>query len=536
MTPCPAGLVVLGALWTQDPARPTAEAMAIDAGRIVAVGSADEVRACAGPGARVVDLGGAVVLPGFVDAHAHPFDAGLAAGHADLSAARTEAEVLATVDAWARAHPRARWVQGGGWDASRLEAWRPRAALDALSPDRPVFLASADGHSAWVNSAALRVAGLLHAPDPRGGRVERDAAGVPTGTVRETAVDRVASRLPTPSRAEADSAVDHALAQLRAVGVTTVVDAAADPVGLRAWARAARDGRLTARVRAAIPVETAGEVRRVARLARRHRDDALAVTQVKVYLDGVVESRTAWMLAPYTDGSNGPALFDDATLDRVLDRADRQGLQVHAHAIGDAAVRQLLDAVDRHGPLARPVLAAHVEGVDPADRPRFAALGVVPVVSALWAFPDPYVTELTLPVLGPERTATIYPFAGLGPGLVLGSDWDVTTVNPWPAIEVGATRRDPEVPGAALGPEQALPPEALVRAGTAAAAAAVLGPDRAGRLAPGLAADFVVLDRDPRTLPADALGDVHPCATWVGGREVWTAPPTGSDPARSCPR
>ncbi len=510
---CTADLILFGtAFHTMDGG--VVDALGIRDGRIVALGR--ETLACAGPR---VDLDGAVVLPGFVDAHAHPVDAGLAEQGVVLGDASTPDEVMQAVANWRAAHPGAAWVVGGGWDASKLDAWAPLAELDTI--DRPVFLTSADGHSAWVNSAAVRRSRLDDAPS--GGRLEmRD--GVFTGTVREAAVDVVDMARPPPTRREVAAAVATALSSLAKYGLTTVADVTADRKSLAAWRRADRAG-LTVWVAAAVTVEPRGDVRTVRRWAARFDGSELQVTAVKLFVDGVIESRTARMLAPYTTGDNGDILFSDAELDAILHAADAAGLQVHAHVIGDGAVRQLLDAVERTAPHAQSILAAHVEVIDPGDVTRFAPLGVWPDVQALWAWPDPYVTELTWPVVGAERGARLYPFADLaqaGATLVAGSDWDVTTLNPWPAIEVAVTRRNPDEASEALGPEQALTLDAILRAYTVDGARGVRG--EGGRLAIGEAAARVVLDRDRWSVPVTELSEVRVLQTWFAGRPVWPPP------------
>lgn len=497
LSPC---LLYLAPVLTMDPAAPEADRLAVRDGRVVA-----EAPDCA-----PTPLEG-LILPGFLDLHAHPAEAGRDLQLADLSTAGDEAELLAITTAWAAENPDAAWIEGAGWDPSRLDGLHPRAALDAAFPDRPVFLASADGHSAFVNSRALALAALRESPP--GGVVEQGPDG-PDGRIRETAVDLVAEHIPEPTRAQLDEAVARAARVLLSHGITGVVDAAPSRAALRAYARADRGGRLELRIFGAWPVGDPAEVG-----IRRRWSPRVEVGAVKVYLDGVIEAKTARLLQPYPDGSNGPLQLDDARLDRILAAAHRRGLRLHAHVIGDAAVRQLLDAVERQ-PI--PTLAAHVQLVDPADRPRFAKLGVYPDIQALWAFPDPIMRELTLPVVG---AAVNYPFRSMqaaGATLVAGSDWDVSTANPWPAIEVALTRRDPDAGGEALHPEEALDLDTMLRAYTSAAAEA-LGHPELGRLRPGHPADFVLVDRDPRKIPVEALSELRVLGTWTGGRRVYAA-------------
>lgn len=531
---CLADVVVLGAhVLTMDAARPEVSAFAARSGTIVAVGDDATIRACVGPKTLVHRLAGATVLPGFVDAHNHPGESGIELGEADVSAAPSVDAVVTTARAWRDAHPGAAWVEGGGWDTTTFPDAAPLAALDAAFGAQPVYLASADGHSGWANSAALRAAGLLTGPDPRGGQVVRAADGVPTGVVRETATDVVAGAAPDPDRATVDAGLAAALGELARYGITSTIEAASDRTLLAGWRRAERAGRLTARIFAAVPVdpgEGPAAVRKVAALARRYHSDRLAVTAIKLFFDGVVETETARLLAPYADGTNGEVQFTDAELDALFDAADRAGLQVHGHTIGDGAVRQALDAetrlVARRGAKDRRMILAHLEMIDPADAPRFAQLGAIADLQPLWAYPDPYVETGTRPILGNARTARLYPFGDLvraGAPLAAGSDWSVTTLNPWPAIEVALTRQDPDAPGAVLGPDQALDLDTLLHAYTTGGAHAVGADGRLGVIREGAQADFVVLDRDPTRIPPADLSAVQVAETWVGGACVYTS-------------
>ena len=538
MTPldCVAELLLVGApMLTMDPAVPEASALVVGEGRFTFVGTEAEARAlpCVGPHTRVVQANGGLVLPGFIDAHAHPAEGGLELGYASLTGVVDEPSLVAAVRGWADAHPREAWVQGAGWSPTLLDGARPRAALDALSPTRPVYLASVDGHSAFVNTAALRRARLLSSDDPPGGRVERDEAGAPTGVLRETAADAVAALIPEAQADALEAAARTALLDFVAHGVTRVVDANASRATLRAYRALERKGALPAAVHAAVevaPGEGAAGVRRAAALARRFTEGRLRVDAVKLYLDGVMESGTAAMQVPYEDGSNGDLLFSDAELVRIVKATDRAGLQVHAHAIGDGAVHQLLAAVEAAGPrtAAAPVLVAHIEAVEPADLPAFARLRVWPNLQALWACRDAWIDLLTVPRLGEARAARLYPFASLvqaGATVVAGSDWSVSTLNPWPAIEVAVTRRDPDgVAGSELNGHEALALDTILRAYTATGGDALRVPG-AGVLKVGAPADFIVVDVDPRGRDPRLLSETRVHQTWVGGTLVYVAPP-----------
>ncbi|MFZ5478013.1 MAG: amidohydrolase [Myxococcota bacterium] len=532
-----------GVVHTMEPGAPPAEAVGARDGAIAVVGSAEDVAACTGEGTRVEDLGGRVLLPGFVDAHTHPVWSGAELLTVDLYEVTTIEEALAAVAAYAASHPEEAWIQGGGWDAPTFEGQLHRSQLDGVVADRPVFLASADGHSAWVNSEALAEAGVTaDTPDPDGGAIERDEAGEPTDVLRETAVDLVAAYAPAYSDALVDEGLALALAEVHAYGITTLIDANAEDWVLAAYLRADAAGTLGVRVFGAVealPGEGAGQIDAIVAMRAEYASPLVSVGAIKVYLDGVLESQTGYLLEPYEDGSNGEPLFDDAELDAIFAAADEAGLQLHAHAIGDGAVRQLLDAVERiPGTRDRRPLAAHIELIDPLDVPRFAELGVLADFQPLWAYPDEYIVELTVPVIGEDRAGWLYPIGGVaaaGGTLVAGSDWSVSSMNPWEAVEVAVTRQDPEGGGDVLTPDQRVDVDTILAAYTRDGARAVFAEDAVGSIAVGKRADLVLVDRDPWEVDASELSDVRVLATWVDGGEVFRDDGTGAS-KRARPR
>jgi predicted amidohydrolase YtcJ len=344
-------------------------------------------------------------------------------------------------------------VTGGGWELPAFDGRLGLEELDAWVPDVPAALASADGHALWVNSAALALAGLdAESPDPAGGRLER-RDGRLTGVLHEAAMEPVLAVLPEADEATWDVGLAFALAEARAVGITTILDPSADEPALAAYGRAAERGELTLRVHAAVEVEGPEDVPRLVGLA----GGAAHVGYAKLYLDGVLETGTAALLAPYADGSLPLPHFDDATLRATLEALRDARLRPHAHAIGDAAVRQFLDAVEATASTG--AVVAHVELVDPDDIRRFAQLGVAASFTALWAWPDPYVVELTYPKLDAARNGRLYPIGEVhrSGGLVVGgSDWSVSSMDPLDSIEVGLTRRNPDGPSPPLAPDQAV--------------------------------------------------------------------------------
>ena len=527
--PSPADtLLTNGVIYPMDGAQP-AEALAIRDGEIAFVGAARRAERYAGPETEVRDLDGAVVLPGFIDAHNHLVWSGTELLDVDLYDATTLAELLDAVAARAEAAPEEPWVRGGGWDVSLFNDSLHRSQLDEIVPDRPVYLSSADAHSAWVNSEALALAGITaDTPDPQGGRVERDEDGEPTGVLREGAADMMAELLPDYSEEQVEAGLASALQEAASLGITALIDPNCEDWMLAGYRAAEAAGGLTARVFAAVEVDPGDDGPAKVAAAAAWGSDRVVVNAAKLYLDGVMESQTALMLAPYTDGTNGEALWADDELARAVTALDAAGWQIHAHAIGDGAVRQILDAIEaadeENGRRDRRPLLAHLELIDDDDVPRFASLGVYADFQMLWAYPDAYITEWTVPYIGEARAAGLYPIGAVldaGGVLVAGSDWSVSSMNPWEAIEVAVTRVDPWDGGEALNAGQAISVDAAIRAYTADGARAIFSEDRLGTLTVGKRADLVVLDRDPFAVEAEALSDVGVVETWLDGARVY---------------
>jgi len=544
-TAAPADLVLTGGrLYTVDASRSWAEALAVRGGRIVAVGADAEVRPLVGPATRVVDLGGRMVLPAFHDSHVHPVSAGVELGQCSLNDLATLDEVIAKIRSCAAEHPERPWVVGGGWDPPLFPDGNPgRALLDSLVPDRPAALSSADGHSAWANSLALAAAGLTReTPDPPDGRIERDPrTGEPSGTLRETAVDLVMRRASPPTPSDYADGLRRALGTMSRFGIVAFQEANADETILETYLRADREGWLTARVRVSLETEPEEGVAQVERLLeQRHRATRRVVPgTVKLFLDGVIEGAlSAALLEPYLDPATGrPSSppnrglprWPAALLDAMVTRLDALGFQVHMHAIGDAAIRMGLDAVeaarDRNGWRDSRHHLAHIQLFDPADIPRFRRLGVAANFQALWAYADAYNTELTEPFLGPERSRWLYPIRSLmdsGAVVVGGSDWSVSSVNPLDAIEVGVTRREP---GATAGepwiPEERVDLPRMIAAYTVGGAWLDFEEKDSGSLEPGKWADLIVLDRNLFDLPPHEIHATKVLWTLLEGETVF---------------
>lgn len=528
------------AVYTMADSTPV-QAIAIRGGEIVFVGSDAGADRYLGDSTAVLDLGGRMILPGFHDTHVHPSSGGLTMAECNLEGLSSRAAILDSVRACAAALPEGAWVRGRGWELPLFPGANPRKQwLDQIVPDRPVYLAAADGHSAWVNSRALALAGVTRTTaDPPHGRIERDpATGEPSGTLRESATALVARHLPPYTLAQRKEGIKRALVLANRLGITSVLDARTGPETLEAYAELDREGGLTARVSAAMYVDPEKGMDQVDSLVawrkryagtRYFRPDA-----AKLFADGVIEAHTAALLEPYTGtDQRGTANFRAGQMDSLVAALDRAGLQIHIHAIGDRGVRMALDAIAgaeaANGARAsrRPIVA-HLELVDPADLPRFKALGVIASFQPLWAFADPYITDLTEPVLGPERSRWLYPIGSVvksGAVVAAGSDWTVSSMNPLEAIQVALTRRAPDdtAGGPAWIPEEVVGLGTMLEAYTRNGAWATGDEDANGTLEVGQAADLVVLDGDLFRIPVTRIHEMRVLLTIMDGKEVYRA-------------
>ncbi len=527
-----------GRMFTADPARSWAEALAVRDGRIVAVGGDRAVRTLAGPRTRVIELRGRTVTPGFQDAHVHPIHGGLAMIRCELHGARGLDRYLELVAAYAASHPDAEWILGGGWSMADFPGGTPhRADLDRVVPDRPVYLPNRDVHDAWVNTRALELAGITaETPDPPDGRIARDADGSPLGTLHEGAMDLVGRHVPATGGGELRAALLEGQRYLHALGITAWQDAWVTADDQAAYLALAGTGELTARVvgslwwdrsRGLEQIDELVELR-AAGMANRY-----AATSVKLMVDGVVEHQSAAMLEPYldTDGNRtsntGMVFIPPEILTPAVVRLDALGFQPHFHALGDKAVRLALDAVEatRHAngwSDTRPHLA-HLQIVHPDDLPRFRQLGALANNQCYWATHEEQMDELTLPVLGPVVSGHQYPLRSLrrhGATLVMGSDWSVSTPDPFLQMEVAVTRvSDEDRDLEPFMPEEAIELTDAVTAFTAGSAYAN-HLDETGTLAPGMLADLAILDRDLFDPGSGPIGETRVVATFVEGVAV----------------
>ena len=537
-----ASLVLTGGrIWTGDPARPWAAAIAVAPGSILAVGDNEEIAALAAPGARRVALGGRFVMPGINDAHIHFIRGSMRLTQLDLNGARSLEEIQQRLARFAKENPPTPgnpWIQGYGWQYTVMPGGRLplRQDLDKVVSDRPIFLAAYDGHTGWANSAALALAKVdAHTTFAGWGEIVRDAQGEPTGVLKEQAQAVVSAVVPQLSHEEQRAALRRGIARAASLGITSIQNAHGTPEDVDLFREAAAAGELTLRVGVAqtlrphVPPERIEAVRA---LADRNASGLVRVKAVKIVVDGVIEAHTAAMLAPYTDepSTRGLPAWTQEQLDETVARADRAGLQIYIHAIGDAGVRMALDAYEKarraNGRPDPRFRIEHLETIDMADVPRFPALGVLALMMPIHADPD--TIGVWIRAIGPERASRGFAWRLMekaGARLVFGSDWPSTlSLDPWRGLHcaVNRTSSDGQPPGGWL-PEHAISVESALRAYTSGAAYAEFEEGAKGILAPGRAADLVVLNADPFRIEPAKLHTLHPELTVFDGRVVFEA-------------
>lgn len=536
-----------GAVYTGRADGRVAEAIAFGGDRILAVGSSATIGGYIGAGTRVVDLRGAMVLPGIMDTHTHFVSGSLMRTQVALDDAMTPSDVARRIAAYARAHPGAGWILGGNWqyDAFVPGGLPTKALIDAIVPDRPVALDAFDGHSLWVNSRALAIAGITReTPDPKFngvviGTIVRDpATGEPTGVFKEGAQDLVRRVIPQPTRTELLSALRGGIQAANARGVTSVVNASGDLDEMALYASLRAGGDLTLRTTTAYSAGAGTrhtlspeELDAFETARRRYDDDWVRAGIVKFFMDGVVETYTADMLAPYV-GTNvrGEPYYPSQRFAAMLAELDRRGFAVMTHAIGDAAVRATLDgyeaAIAANGPRDRRWRVEHIEVCDPADVPRFARLGVIASMQPYhFCCPAPDGSDTWERHLGAGRWAEGFVWRDIvdaGATMVHGSDWPVVTIDPLVGIYSALTREDAQgAPKGGWFPKQRLTFDEAVAGYTRNAAYCAFMESRLGTLEEGKLADAVVLGNDLRTIPAREILATPVMLTIAGGRAVY---------------
>lgn len=542
----PIDLIVYNAqVFPADGTAPFEGAVAVRGNQILRVGRSREVRRLRQSQTVEVDAKGGTLLPGFNDSHLHFVSGGLGMDRVNLLEATTLPAIEQAITAFAKAHPERPWVLGRGWYYQPFPGGLPtRELLDRLVPDRPAYMTAYDGHTSWVNSKALALAGITKkSPDPVNGVIVKDPkTGEPTGVLKESAQDLVRRHLPEVTRDDRLRALRSAIAEAHRFGITSVQNASgsADEFELYDELRKARE--LKVRVYSAVSAGADLDETRVAELEAlraQYPDDPLfKVGAVKLMGDGVIEAHTAAMLAPYVnrpETSGAPNSTDEA-LRRAVTLLDARGWQVMIHAIGDGAIRQALDAfevaakVNPAPPRGRRHRIEHIETVDPADIPRFGTLGVIAAMQPFHANPSPNQIDVWAANIGPERASRGWSYASIakaGGRLAFGSDWPVVTIDPRLGLNMAVNRTTPEgTPEGGWYPKERVALARALEAYTSGAAYASFDEQRKGRLVPGMLADLVVLSEDIFDLPAAKLLDAVVTHTIFDGQVVYERKPT----------
>ncbi|HUF31107.1 MAG TPA: amidohydrolase [Gemmatimonadaceae bacterium] len=529
--PSPISLAIVNArVWTGDERRPWADAIAVSGERIAAVGSSAEIRKLAPDGARVIDAQGGMVVPGFIDSHVHFITGGHRLASVQLRDAESPAEFTSRIKAFAATLPEGAWITGGDWDHENWGGELPRRDwIDSITPNHPVWVTRLDGHMSLANSAALFAAGVTReARDVPGGTIVRDEGGEPTGVFKDNAAGLVGRAVPDARPEQDDRALEAAMRYVAERGVTSVHDMGSwDDIAVYRRAHAA--GRLTTRIYAGVPLASWERLRDTV-TAYGRGDAVLRIGLLKAFVDGSLGSHTAAFHEPFTDVPTDTGLIvtsPDVLYERVTG-ADRAGLHVAVHAIGDRAIGLQLDIFDRvareNGPRDRRFRIEHAQHIAPADIPRFGALGVIASMQPYHAIDDGRWAER---VIGPERIKTTYAFRALLDArarVAFGSDWFVAPPTPLEGIYAAVTRRtlDDANPDGWV-PAQKITVEEALRAYTRDAAFASFAEGEKGTLVRGKLADLVLLDRDLTRIPPETIRDARVVATVIGGRIVYEA-------------
>jgi len=528
--PTPEVIFVNGDIYTQ--AKPAyAQAMAVRDGRIVAVGANDDIRKLKGDRTQVVDLRGHFVMPGFNDAHLHLEEAGLEAQSVDLRGTRSVQEMQQLIAAAAKTAAPGDWLVGGGWDETLWTDQKlpSRQNFDSVTGGHPAVFSRVDGHIAVANTAALKAGGVTaQTKAPQGGSIDHDASGEPTGILRETARGLVESKIPPPTPARLRRAAELALADAARWGVTSAQDNSSWDIFL-IYEELEREGKLTLRISEWLAFDDPVSVLQQHRAHHPANDPMLHTAMLKGFMDGSLGSHTAALLAPYADepGNSGLPRYEQAKLNQMAVERAAAGFQIGFHAIGDRAAQMALDAfaaAEAANSRARDLRfrIEHDQVITPAQFAQYRTLGVIASMQ-----PNHLLTDMNwaLQRIGPERAKTSYPwkeFLDRGVPLAFGTDYPVEPITPFRGVYAAVTRQN-EAGTKSYFPDQKLTIEQALAAYTTGSAYAQFAEKEKGILAPGMLADFIVLDRDLTKVPPPEILKTRVLRTVVGGRTVYEA-------------
>ena len=526
-------------VYTVDAKLPWAEAIAVRGERILLVGSVKDARKHSGPETKVIDAGGRLLLPGFEDSHVHFVSGSQSLAKVDLAGTKTVEEIQARIRQFAQEHPEAAWVQGRGWMYSAFPGNMPhKKQLDEVVPDRPAIMTCADGHTSWVNSRALALAGIdRRTPDPRNGKIVRDENGEPTGALLESADAPFEKIIPQPTPEDTLAALRDGLREAARVGVVRLHGEGGEFEALDLLDKIRNEGNLTVRFAVTMwvspPGLSADDWKAYEDASLKYNDEWIAMGGMKLMLDGVIDSGTGAMLDPYEGQvkDKGKLFWEPETYKKAVVEINSKGIQVSTHSIGDAAIRLSLDAYEEGARTSgNPDLRnkiEHAEDISAADIPRFGQLGVIGSFQPLHANPDPTWMGAWVKNVGPEREKRAWAWKSVldgGGRLAFGSDWPVVTINPWIGLQVAVTRQDLEgKPEGGWLPEQKLSIADAVYAYTMGGAFAMRREKDEGSIETGKLADVILLSQNIFEIDPHKIAETKPVLTMVGGRVVFEA-------------
>ncbi|MCU1240872.1 MAG: hypothetical protein JWO71_1598 [Candidatus Acidoferrum typicum] len=535
-------IIARGKVYTGNKEQPWATAVAIRDGKIMAVGDEETIYKLHFATTEVIEAGGHLVLPGFVDCHIHFLDGSLSLGRVNLEGAKDASDIQQRLRDYAAKHPGKDWVLGRGWNYAMFgaEALPHKKYLDEVFPDRPVFLEGYDGHTYWANSKALSAAGITNdTADPPNGVIVRDAkTHEATGALKESAQRLVVRVVPKPSRSENLAALRAGMKWSNEHGLTRVHSAGGDFEYLDLYNELRRQGQQTLRFYVAYflnPPELRPEdIDAIEGARKKFHDEWIDTNVVKMMADGVIESHTAAMLEPYSDdpSTKGKLFWDPVKYSAAVAELDKRGLQLFTHAIGEYGVRTALDAYEHaeqvnHTNDRRPRIE-HIETITAADISRFGKLGVIASMQPLHSYPDTNTMEVWARNAGQDRASRAWAWKSIsnaGGRLAFGSDWPVVTLNPWEGIQTAVTRQTTEgKPEAGFVPEQRLSVGETVRGYTLGAAYAGHREKTEGSIEPGKLADLIIVSQNIFEVDPHRISQTKVLTTIVGGRVVYQAP------------
>ena len=540
-----ATIIIVAPSYTMNTKQPWAEALVIRDDKIIFVGDKRDALTYQNSVTQLIERPDGMVLPGFIDSHVHLLSGGIEMNDCRLHDLETPAEIYQTIRDFIKTHPDDEWIRGSGWALPIFPDGNPRKEwLDKISTDKPIFLVSVDAHSAWLNSKALTLAGInAQTPDPPNGRIERyPKSNDPSGVLREDAMGLVEQLLPLYTKDQIDGGLKFAVQKANRMGITALLDAGTEGYvsydsiqgrydGLDSYREETFNKKISIRVAAsqyANPESWKNDLKQIKE--RRFSNELGAMNTVKIFADGVIEGGTAALLEPYLGTDDcGILNWDPDTLKKAVAEFDKAGFQIHIHAIGDWGIRSTLDAFEfarqQNGLKDKRHMMSHIQLIHPDDVHRFKELNIIASFQALWAYPDKYITDLTLPVLGPVRSRWNYPINSValsGARIAGGSDWTVSSLNPLDAIEVAVTRRGPGLKdGDALFPEEAVKLETMLRAYTLEGAYSLFKENQIGSLEVGKLADIIILDRNLFQIPIYEIHNALVVQTIFNGKVVF---------------